>query len=1165
MTTLAEARHTRARERSFVGKPRKISSGLPLTRVQRVAHRSDILLDDQISLVKETQDALEKAMLMMSSSKDAREQKGWLNEVDRLKLQCDEMLLILKVVRKLSAELLYAKVEVEQAAQSQGNVGAARKRVVWLEDRMEHLLSRYRNDFRLNSPLPIQPRFITEKKTRPGAGRAGTNQTKRTHDSSRPKSILKPPKGQLTEDESEREAIRSRGRERGHGNTDRQAPNRHHRRQRNELRGLETDETQSTGDEAGGDGEWVAKHRLALRSRGRPGGAGERGRPGGRGIQVGGRDAPVDRNHAIRSRQPGMDTEDEETDVSLEASKRHTGRNRGMKTGGGKPRKQAVEGSIRDSSEDILGNVTTEIEDDDEDDDGDDEETGDDLSARSDLEEGDLGGIENGVFMTQESAPSEETESTRETSSMSSLSKKEDGGQGDDEKEEEEVDEAAAYWESPHHKFEYNDHREAISRENPMSYHNLGLAVCSSFIEPAPEIAAELPWIPIKKGEQMSDVHMNKLLPLRPVTAKAEELIEGKVALDKIAERIHDIWGKMEDAAARSVDIISPFKSPDKDGAYLSHIEGSIGSARSSPIPVESRKPSPVKGDKTRPQTKMSMVRARSVAKSMTEFEEPLSMPFASPPRTAISSTAPMLVYHPKPVPPPAVLPLTRTNHEKFYPRISSDWNDDDPNGKERAQRIVNQMNVAKETNLLVYKSKESKRKKSSKLAIQKHVGGAIVMRKWRNAAVANAMATAQISAFMGSKHQGNGKYLEKDEPRWKRIEHVLGMLTSDRVIERQDAARHLGELDVIEDTVIGALTDRLDNDEDPRVRYEAARSLMSIGQWTEPVVRLIVQYLKKGSYQAKRDLVESMIKARGAAYIKKTDPHNRALVDQLKKICAAENQGDLGFDCAVCLGCMCVPDKQAKIKLMGSLDSKDINVTARSLEILVRQMHASEPAVVQMVLHQLQHSSAWKYRAAAAKLLVHIGSKCITNEDDEKMIFRVADKRLYDDPSREVRSEIANMMTSLGLKETLCELVEKRLFDEDDDERAHGVLAVGVIGMKSERIQRQLLEMLELDSCEYVRIQVIRTLADLGLTNIKVMRALKSVERNEGALSRESTKALKILNAIKQRQSARSPRRTPSRSPSIPASSVTAASRKRSPSMKKAMRSHAKALNQTI
>ena len=48
MTTLAEASHSERRNRTFVGKPRQISSGVPLTRVQRVAHRSDILLDDQV-------------------------------------------------------------------------------------------------------------------------------------------------------------------------------------------------------------------------------------------------------------------------------------------------------------------------------------------------------------------------------------------------------------------------------------------------------------------------------------------------------------------------------------------------------------------------------------------------------------------------------------------------------------------------------------------------------------------------------------------------------------------------------------------------------------------------------------------------------------------------------------------------------------------------------------------------------------------------------------------------------------------------------------------------------------------------------------------------------------------------------------------------------------
>ena len=35
-----------------------------------------------------------------------------------------------------------------------------------------------------------------------------------------------------------------------------------------------------------------------------------------------------------------------------------------------------------------------------------------------------------------------------------------------------------------HDRFEYSEQREVITRENPLSYHNLGLAVQSSFIEP---------------------------------------------------------------------------------------------------------------------------------------------------------------------------------------------------------------------------------------------------------------------------------------------------------------------------------------------------------------------------------------------------------------------------------------------------------------------------------------------------------------------------------------------------------------------------------------------------------------------------------------------------------------------------------------------------------
>ena len=45
---------------------------------------------------------------------------------------------------KLKAELMYAKVELDKAGKMGGDIQAARRRVVLLEDRMENLLSRYR-------------------------------------------------------------------------------------------------------------------------------------------------------------------------------------------------------------------------------------------------------------------------------------------------------------------------------------------------------------------------------------------------------------------------------------------------------------------------------------------------------------------------------------------------------------------------------------------------------------------------------------------------------------------------------------------------------------------------------------------------------------------------------------------------------------------------------------------------------------------------------------------------------------------------------------------------------------------------------------------------------------------------------------------------------------
>ena len=58
--------------------------------------------------------------------------------------------------------------------------------------------------------------------------------------------------------------------------------------------------------------------------------------------------------------------------------------------------------------------------------------------------------------------------------------------------------------------------------------------------------------------------------------------------------------------------------------------------------------------------------------------------------------------------------------------------------------------------------------------------------------------------------------------------------------------------------------------------------------------------------------------------------PFTKKLLSLLRDTCASKDSGDLGFDCAVCLGCLGVADPGAKKKLKGSLTSKDSNVISR-------------------------------------------------------------------------------------------------------------------------------------------------------------------------------------------------------------------------------------------
>ncbi|XP_071797247.1 uncharacterized protein [Asterias amurensis] len=1003
MATLAEVRCNKQRERSFVGRPRPVRSGIALARVQPVAHRSEVLLDDQISLVAQTQDELEQAMLSLNNAQNDAELERWRSEVTDLKAKCEEMILILTVVAKLKAELMYAKLELEKISKAGGDIHEARRRVVWLEDRMESLLSRYRKMPRKKQPITENIECIDQPIS-----------TDLQHDTN---SLSEKSRREKTPSEIERSISMADG--------------------------LGDSREEGTKPERS-----ILKH----------GAAESRGGGEGRVMSSG-------RRSSERRLSFGQ------------ATVTPTGSRAAMEAG------PIESGSDEGDDTDVDDDDDNSDDDDDSDTEIDDSEDIDDDNERVDnafITEGSLSALDSPVQL---------------------LPVPRDQGESDDEDINRDL--AAEYWMSPHHRFEYSEQREVITRENPLSYHNLGLAVQSSFIEPAPPAKEELPWRPRRKGSDLPDVH--------------------KIALDKLSERIHKIWNKMEDATRKSIDC-STSQISEQKGSIIRQVESRLSEDSSvAMMKFASRKTS--RGSQS--STKSAPLK-EPAPKPKAKKNSQEGLPVVQLPKGRRTRMTPMVVYHPRPVPEPEMLPLTRTNPSKKFPRISSDWNETAQDAMSPTLRLVNQMNVAKETNLLVYKSKDKKRKSLTMSAAARQQKDA-PNRRWKMFSNP-AVTVAGIVAHVNTMRKGSTVKLDKDGLKWKRITEIMNKLTSERVDERRDAARHLGALDCSDRDILAALTKVVQNDSDDRVRYESAKSLVTLGFWSDHSLKVIVEHFEDGNYQVRSDLVKTLINSRNIKLANKASPFTKKLLSLLRDTCASKDSGDLGFDCAVCLGCLGVADPGAKKKLKGSLTSKDSSVISRSLEILVRQMNARDQDVTKMVLHQMQYSKSWKHRVSSAKLLVIIGCKHMKTDEEVQEVFNILERRLYDDPSKEVRSEIASTLTALELRDLATNLVEKRLEDDDDDNRAHAVIAVGVLGMKSDKIIRELLEMLDLDPCDYVRLQVIRTFAGLGLTNIKIMRALKERERSEGPLAKEASKSLKILNDLRSSQGSRSITRSPDR-----------------------------------
>ncbi|XP_059146046.1 uncharacterized protein LOC131933275 [Physella acuta] len=648
-------------------------------------------------------------------------------------------------------------------------------------------------------------------------------------------------------------------------------------------------------------------------------------------------------------------------------------------------------------------------------------------------------------------------------------------------------DVAAEYWQSEHHRFEYSQFADIFVQADPLSYHQVGLAVPGSFIqkEDLESEFRELPWRIRRKGSDIKDIH--------------------RIALDKLASKIHGLYDKIYNASQLSVRDWNQSKDS------LRQLNTSQGNQMQGDLTTKSL-PSLTK-----------VVPRRHLQNTHNKMYSPLAQPQDK------SSKAKVSVYYPKPIPPPPVLPITRTSTNKEYPRFADSFCKPDPDLRHPAQRIVDQRNLQEETKLNLYKEKkkpptpgaahlerkfqmmiETEGTSSTKSSGKKLRSG------FKAAAVLGRLKAANTNSWNLIKPDSRGN--EYSGLRWERVKTIVHVqLESDREEERIDAARQLGLLKSGDTMVAFALKEKLEKDPVQRVRYEAAKSLILLGCWDEPLLEFVLKYLVLGNSEVRGDLIQTISSGKNVQYISNSLPAFNELAKVLSHLCQNPDPDDpIAFHAAVCLGHLCVKDDHALARLMSTVkESRDTHIKAKALEILVKQMHVTNDVIIQHMEALLKESPVWGHRALACNLFISFGPKHQYVVKHQDKIYNLLETRLWDDPSMDVRLAAAKALTALGMFAQACDSVITKLEDPEEHVRAEAAMAVGTLGMKNEKVIRLLLEMLELDTSDYVRLMIIRSFRVLKLTDRRILRSLREREKLEGSLGRECGKALKILDQI--------------------------------------------------
>ncbi|XP_038615694.1 protein HEATR9 isoform X2 [Tachyglossus aculeatus] len=283
------------------------------------------------------------------------------------------------------------------------------------------------------------------------------------------------------------------------------------------------------------------------------------------------------------------------------------------------------------------------------------------------------------------------------------------------------------------------------------------------------------------------------------------------------------------------------------------------------------------------------------------------------------------------------------------------------------------------------------------------------------------------------------------------------------------------------------------------KVRYESCRSLAILGCLHRRVILELVNHLEDPRREERLDTLRGLslalnIWVKGS--INKREPvgAKARLSQALEQLMGGQDPGDdVALEAAVCLAFLDPQNTPAKRFLVQCLTVGDKKRRMKALLLLIRQFQMGTAAVIHAAMYQLRHAWRVQHRIEAAGLLQSIGLLQIQAHGLEEAVFKLLLEKVYDEPFLEVRQAVVEAVESFQMKSRMLDIVELQVEDTDTKTRRQAVLSLGVLGIRTPRLFHYLLDMLDLEKSEQVRVELDRMFAALAMRDPWVLEKLKS------------------------------------------------------------------------